>query len=100
MMIKLKNKYGRILPALSTIWLVLALFALPASALDLNQARAEKLVKETSSGYLVVVKPSADVDALVKKVNTGRKTAYQKIANKQSVPLSVVEQSAGKKLTK
>jgi uncharacterized protein YdbL (DUF1318 family) len=99
-MIKLKNKPHRTLPFLSTFWLVLALFALPVSALDLDQARAEKLVKETPSGYLVVVKSSADADALVKKVNNGRKAAYQKIATKQGVPLSVVEQSAGKKLSK
>jgi len=98
-MIKLKNKPRRTLAFLSTFWLVLALFTLPVSALDLDQARSEKLVKETPSGYLVVVKPSAEADALVKKVNAGRKTAYQKIAKKQGTSLEAVELLAGKKLT-
>ena len=95
-MIKLTHKMNRTLP----FFLILALFTLPVSALELDQARAQNLVKETPSGYLIVVKPSAEVDALVKKVNAGRKNAYQKIAKKQGVALNVVEQSAGKKLTK
>lgn len=80
--------------------LMLSLFTLSASALTLDQARNQKLVKETASGYLVAVKPSAEVNALVKKVNAGRKSAYQNIAKKQGAPLSVVEQEAGKKLSK
>ena len=80
--------------------LMLSLFTLSASALTLGQARDQKLVKETTSGYLVAVKSSTEVNALVKKVNAGRKSAYQKIAKKQGAPLSVVEQEAGKKLSK
>ena len=79
--------------------LMLSLFTLSASALTLGQARDQKLVKETASGYLVAVKSSTEVNALVKKVNAGRKSAYQKIAKKQGAPLSVVEQGAGKKLS-
>ena len=80
--------------------LMLSLFTLSASALTLVQARDQKLVKETTSGYLVAVKSSTEVNALVKKVNAGRKSAYQKIAKKRGAPLSVVEQEAGKKLSK
>ena len=95
-MINRKHKMNRILP----LFLILALISLPVSALNLDQARSQNLVKETSTGYLKVVKPSAEVDALVKKVNDGRKKAYQNIAKKQGVALNVVEQSAGKKLSK
>jgi uncharacterized protein YdbL (DUF1318 family) len=94
-MIELKNKMNRTLPAL----LVLALFSLPASALNLGQAKAQGLVKETSSGYLAVNKSSAEVETLVKKINAGRKAEYKKIAEKQKAPLSTVEQLAGKKLS-
>jgi len=95
-MIKLIHKINRSLPFI----LILALFSLPVSALDLDQARAQNLVKETASGYLKVEKPSAEVDALVKKINAGRKNAYKKIAEKQGVSLEVVEQTAGQKLMK
>ncbi len=95
-MLKLKHKLSHGLAAL----LMLCLFTLSASALTLDQARNQKLVKETTSGYLIAVKPSAEVNALVKKVNAGRKSAYQNITTKRSAPLNVVEQDAGKKLVK
>lgn len=96
MLVKLKNRMNRKLP----IFLLLVLCALPVSALDLGQAKAQKLVKETSSGYLKAVKPSTDVNTLIKKINAGRKAEYQKIAKKQGTSLSAVEQLAGKKLGK
>jgi len=95
-MTKFRNIISRTLPLL----LALSLFSLPTSALDLDQAKAQKLVKETPSGYLVAVKPSAEVDALIKKVNAGRKAHYQKIAKKQGTSLATVEQLAGQKLAK
>ena len=92
-----RNTFRR---ALSISWLALALFSLPASALNLDQAKAQNLVKETPGGYLVAVKPSTEVDALIKKINAGRKAQYQKIAKKQGTSLKTVEQLAGQKLTK
>mgnify|MGYP000597322256 CR=1 FL=1 len=86
----------RSLPAL----LMLAMLGQPVLALTLDQARSQNLVKETASGYLVVVKPTAEAKALAKKVNAGRKAEYQKIANKRGTSLSAVEQLAGKRLTK
>lgn len=80
--------------------LVLALISLPAAALNLDQARSSGLVKETPSGYLKVVKPSDEVNALVKKVNDGRKAEYKKIAKKNGTSLQAVEQLAGKRLAK
>ncbi|HEC26121.1 MAG TPA: DUF1318 domain-containing protein [Gammaproteobacteria bacterium] len=91
-----RNKFYWVVPAL----LALALFALPAAALNLAQAKAQGLVKETPSGYIAAVKPSAEVKALVGQINAGRKAEYQKIAKKRGTPLSVVEQLAGQKLTK
>jgi len=92
----LKNKLSWMAPA----FLMLTLFALPASALNLKQAKDQGLVKETTSGYIVAVKPSAEVNRLVGQINAGRKAEYQRIAKKNGTPLSAVEQQAGKKLTK
>lgn len=96
MLNQLRNKLHWIAPVL----LALTLFALPASALDLAQAKSQGLVKETSTGYLTAVKPSAEVNSLVQKINAGRKAAYQKLANDTGAPLSAVEQRAGEKLTR
>jgi len=95
MLNQIRKKLHWIAPAL----LAFTLFAVPAYALDLAQAKSQGLVKETSSGYLAAVKPSADVNSLVQKINSGRKAAYQKLANDTGAPLSAVEQRAGQKLT-
>jgi len=91
-----KNGATLTLPAV----LLVAMFSQPLFALTLDQARSQNLVKETSSGYLVVVKPTGEAKALAKKVNAGRKAEYQKIAKKRGTSLSAVEQLAGKRLTK
>ena len=94
------GKFGMKKVGFFSLLLALTLFALPASALDLAQAKSGGMVKETVSGYLAVVKPSAEVNALVSKVNAGRKAEYKKIANKRGTSLTAVEQLMGKKLTK
>ena len=79
---------------------VLVLFASPASALTLDQAKQQGMVKEDCSGYLVAVKSTDEVKALVKKINDGRKAEYKKIAQKRGTSLEAVEQLAGAKLCK
>lgn len=93
------NKSRKKFQWMATVLFMLTLFAMPASALDLGQARAQGLVKETPSGYIVAVKPSGEVNSLVNKINAGRKAEYQRIAKKNGTPLSTVEQLAGKRLT-
>lgn len=87
------TKPGQILATL-----VLALlFALPALALDLGEAKSKGLVGETANGYLGAVKSSSDVDALVKGINDKRKAHYEKIAKKNGISLEAVEVRAGQK---
>ena len=74
-----------------------AIMAVPAFALDLDQAKQQGLVGETNSGYLAAVKPSGDVDALVSSVNGKRKAHYQKIAQQNGITLEQVEARAGLK---
>jgi len=66
-------------------------------AIDLQSAKSQGLVGETPSGYLAVVKASADARAVVAKVNDARKKHYQLIAKRNGTSLQVVELLAGKK---
>lgn len=95
-MIRIESKRGRVLPLL----LVLTLFSAPLFALDLNQAKAQGLVKESKSkcGYIEEVKSTKDVKQLVKKINAARKAEYQKIAKKRGTSLQAVEKLACQKL--
>jgi uncharacterized protein YdbL (DUF1318 family) len=73
------------------------LLALPAFALDLDEAKSAGLVGETNMGYIAAVKPSAEVDALVQSINSQRKVVYQDIATKNGITLQAVEARAGQK---
>ena len=90
----LRNRFAQGL--LLSAWILL--FALPAAALDLNQAKSQGLVKENKNGYLVAVEKTDEVNDLVRKVNAGRKAEYQKIAKKRGTTLEAVELLAGQKL--
>ena len=87
-----------ILAALLAAWLML--FSSFLFALDYQSAKQQGFVAETSSGYLRVVKPSAEVKAIVKSVNAGRKQEYKRISKKTGASLREVEQQMGVKLTK
>jgi uncharacterized protein YdbL (DUF1318 family) len=78
----------------------LGLYALPAAAASLDQAKAAGQVGERIDGYLGVVDANApaDVRALVDQVNAERRAKDEQIAQKQSAPLAAVAQIAGKKL--
>ena len=67
------------------------------AALNLQQAKQQGLVGETTTGYLAAVKSSAAVNALVKQVNDKRRQLYQQMANKNQLSLTQVEQLAGRK---
>lgn len=71
--------------------------ALPAFALELDEAKAAGLVGETNMGYIAAVKPSPEVDALVISINSQRKVYYQDIATKNDISLQAVEARAGLK---
>ncbi len=71
----------------------------PAYALTLDQAKAQGVIGEMSTGYVGYPSgPSAAVKQLGDGVNLGRKARYGEIAAGQGTSLSVVEQLAGQKL--
>lgn len=71
-----------------------------ASALTLEEAKAQGFVGERPDGFVGIVDPKAPaaVRALVEEVNAKRRTAYQEIAHKNGVPFEAVAALAGKKL--
>ena len=76
----------------------LLLISQPAYSLDLQTAKSQGLVGETSSGYLSAVKsPSAETKALLESVNLKRKQKYQEIAARNKTSLQTIEQLAGNK---
>lgn len=71
----------------------------PAYALTLDQAKAQGVIGEMSTGYVGYPSgPSAAVRQLGDGVNLSRKARYGEIAAAQGTSLSVVEQLAGQKL--
>lgn len=85
-----------------SIWIsALALaIALPALALDLDEARAKGLLGERADGYVAVVKDDAPAEAkkLASEVNAARRTHYEEIAKRNGAPVEAVAALAGQKL--
>jgi uncharacterized protein len=76
----------------------LLLIAQPAYSIDLQTAKDQGLVGETTSGYLAAVKsPSPEVSALIESINSKRKQKFKEIAARNNTSLEAVEQLAGKK---
>ncbi|MFD1218213.1 MULTISPECIES: YdbL family protein [Microbulbifer] len=77
----------------------LALIALPASAVTLNEARGQGLVGEANSGYIAVVQDSSpELEQLVAEVNAKRKREYAAIAKRNNIDISQVAARAAEKL--
>ena len=80
---------------------VLLVITSQAWALNLQEAKSNGFVKETATGYLVVVDAGQkEVVSLVKDVNVKRKSKYKEIANRNNISVRSVEMQAAKKLMK
>lgn len=81
---------------------LLILTATPAFALTLDEAKAQGLVGEQSSGYLGIVtaSPNAAIQDLVKDINSRRKTLYIEKAKKAGVEVQIMELRTGERLLK
>jgi len=76
----------------------LLLFSPAAYSLDLQTAKNNGLVGETSSGYLgAVTSASAKTQALITEINAKRKLKYKEIAARNKTSLQTIEKLAGKK---
>jgi uncharacterized protein len=74
------------------------LFALPALAMDLHEARSAGQVAEKLDGYVTALKPSTDVQALVSSVNAERKQEYIRISKEKGQPVDVVAKLAAQQI--
>ena len=71
-----------------------------ALALSLDEAKAQGLIGERLDGYVsaVVADPSAEVQALVKTTNDGRRQAYADLAKRNNITIDAVALVAAEKL--
>ena len=85
---------------LKTTLLCLGLvFALPALAITLDDARSSGLVGEANSGYIAVVnETSPELESLVMEVNAKRKREYAAIAKRNGIDIAQVAARAAEKL--
>ena len=76
------------------------LVALPALALTLDEARTSGALAEKADGYVQVLKPSAEVNALAEQVNSGRKAEYERISKENGQAVDVVAKLAAQQIAK
>ncbi len=83
--------------ALGCILLVFS--PLMALGLSLDEAKQQGLLGERPDGYLGLIQPSSNADAVqvMKDINNKRRDVYKGIASKNGTALSAVEALAGKK---
>jgi uncharacterized protein YdbL (DUF1318 family) len=94
MSFRIKALLGGLLMALAMV------FAAPAMADSLDQARAAGLVGERPDGLVAPVSPNAPADilSLVQAVNAKRLEKYQQIAAEKGVPVEQVGAISGEKI--
>jgi len=69
-----------------------------AWALDLDMAKQKGWVGEQRDGYLGVITPNSDINALISDINEKRNAAYERIAKKNGISPKKVGKLAGEKL--
>ncbi|MBK5073094.1 YdbL family protein [Budviciaceae bacterium CWB-B4] len=74
------------------------LFSVAASALTLKEAKQQGLVGETLNGYIAVVKPTTEAQALTDKINQARTEQYKSVAAENNVSVNDVAKMTGQKL--
>ncbi|MEH6446303.1 MAG: YdbL family protein [Oceanospirillaceae bacterium] len=84
----------------TAITLLLLSFSTASFALSMDQAKAQGLIGETSSGYLASTKanPSAAVKAVISSINKQRKIAFSGKAAKAGVSVTVMAKRVAQRL--
>ncbi|OUR87079.1 hypothetical protein A9Q81_26820 [Gammaproteobacteria bacterium 42_54_T18] len=95
------KKTTKAIKHLSAASVFLLVITSQAWALNLQEAKSNGFVKETATGYLIVVDTTQkEAVSLVEDINVKRKNRYTEIANRNNVPVRSVEKQAAKKLMK
>lgn len=83
----------------TTLLCLSLVFALPALAITLDEARSSGLVGEANSGYIAIVdETSPELESLVMEVNAKRKREYAAIAKRNGIDIAQVAARAAEKL--
>jgi uncharacterized protein len=77
---------------------LVAMFSMPAFALDLHGARTSGKVGEKTDGYVSALVSTPDVQALVAEVNAKRKAEYTRISSENGQPVDVVAKLAASQI--
>jgi len=78
---------------------LLVTLAVPALALDLDEARGQGLLGEQADGYVgIVASPTPELLELAGEINAKRKAHYTEIAQRNGTAVEAVAALAGKKL--
>ncbi len=85
---------------LTLLTLCLSIITTPAWAISKDDAKTQGLIGEQANGYLGLVNNNAgaDVQALVKDINSKRRSAYEQGAKKAGVERKVFETRMGQRL--
>jgi len=89
---------NNILPTIAALLLIS--FSTFSSAINMDQAKAQGLIGETSNGYLASVTsgPSAAVASLIQSINAQRKAAFTSKAAKAGVSVDVMAKRVAQRL--
>ncbi|MDD4616570.1 MAG: YdbL family protein [Alphaproteobacteria bacterium] len=75
-----------------------ALLALPAWALDLQEARRQGIIGEKLDGFAVVLKPSPEANVLVADINAKRQQEYARISRQNNQPVNIIARLAAREI--
>jgi len=83
---------------LTLLALVGTLLAMPAFALDLQQARGTGQVGEKLDGYVAAIAGTPEVKTLVADVNAKRREEYTRISKQNGQPVNIVAKLAAEEV--
>ncbi len=83
---------------LGIMFAAIMFLALPAYALDLQQARSSGLVGEKLDGYVAARSQTADVQDLVAEVNAKRTQEYARISKENNQSVDIVAKLAAEQI--
>ncbi|MCO1334584.1 YdbL family protein [Microbulbifer sp. OS29] len=84
---------------IKALWMLGLTIALPVMAMSLDEAKSKGLLGEANSGYVAIVDSSSpELEKLIKEVNSKRKAAYARIAERNNIDIAQVATRAAEKL--
>lgn len=83
---------------LTSMTLIAMAFALPALAMDLQEARNTGLVGEARAGYVQAIGDNPEIAEFVADINAKRKAEYVRISQENGQPSNIVAKMAAEQI--